>query len=98
MARGAGPDRDELNEVLRLVSSEAERYLAELDGARVRMPQADETAESIGGPLPATGGGAVAALRELPGPSAGLIGSPGPRDFPFLPGRPQPGAAAAGLA
>ena len=52
MAReAAGPDRDELREVLRLVSTEAERYLAELDDSRVRMAEADEAAESVGGDL-----------------------------------------------
>ena len=95
MARGAGPDRDELSEVLRLVSAEAERYLADLDGARVRLPEADETAESLGGDLPETGDGAVAALTELLEHSAGLIASSGPRYFHFVTGGVSPAALGA---
>ena len=97
MARRAGPDRDELGEVLRLVSTEAERYLADLDEARVRKPEADEAAESIGGDLPETGDGAVAALTELLGHSAGLIASSGPRYFHFVTGGVSPAALGADL-
>ncbi|HEX5955545.1 MAG TPA: aminotransferase class V-fold PLP-dependent enzyme [Solirubrobacterales bacterium] len=95
MARGAGPDREELGEVLRLVSAEAERYLAELDTARVRMPEADESAESVGGALPEAGDGAAAALTELLGHSAGLIASSGPRYFHFVTGGVTPAALGA---
>jgi glutamate/tyrosine decarboxylase-like PLP-dependent enzyme len=95
MARGQGPDRHELTEVLRLVSSEAERYLAELDGSRVREPAADETAESVGGDLPETGDGAVVALTELLGHSAGVIASSGPRYFHFVTGGVTPAALGA---
>src|SRR5262245_922606 len=96
MAReAAGPDRDELGEVLRLVSTEAERYLAELDGSRVRTAEADEAAESVGGDLPENGDGAVAALTELLGHSAGLIASSGPRYFHFVTGGATPAALAA---
>jgi glutamate/tyrosine decarboxylase-like PLP-dependent enzyme len=95
MARGAGPDREELDEVLRLVTSEAERYLSRLDDARVRVPDADETAESVGGDLPETGDGAVAALTELLGRSSGLIASSGPRYFHFVTGGVTPAALGA---
>ena len=95
MARGAGPDREELDEVLRLVTSEAERYLSRLDDARVRVPEADETAESVGGDLPETGDGAVAALTELLGRSSGLIASSGPRYFHFVTGGVTPAALGA---
>ncbi|HEX5902257.1 MAG TPA: aminotransferase class V-fold PLP-dependent enzyme [Actinomycetota bacterium] len=96
MAReAAGPDRDELGEVLRLVSTEAERYLAELDDSRVRMAEADEAAESVGGDLPEKGNGAVAALTELLGHSAGLIASSGPRYFHFVTGGVTPAALGA---
>ncbi len=95
MAPEAGPRRDELTEVLRLVSAEAERYLADLDRMPVRAEGADDVAESITGNLPETGGGAGSALTELLEHSAGLIASSGPRYFHFVTGGVTPAALGA---
>ena len=97
MSRRSGPDRDELNAVLRLVASEAERYLAGLDTAPVRMPRADEAAKSLDGGLPEIGDGAVAALTELLEHADGLIASSGPRYFHFVTGGVSPAALGADL-
>jgi glutamate/tyrosine decarboxylase-like PLP-dependent enzyme len=95
MVPAAGPHRDELGEVLRLVSAEAGRYLADLDRAPVRTPGADDAAEGIEGDLPETGSGAAAALTELLEHSAGLIASSGPRYFHFVTGGVTPAALGA---
>ena len=95
MAPEAGPRRDELTKVLRLVVGEAERYLAGLDHIPVRARGADDVAESIGGDLPETGSGAAAALTELLEHSAGLIASSGPRYFHFVTGGVTPAALGA---
>ncbi len=94
-AQEAGPRRDELTEVLRLVSTEAERYLADLDRIPVRAGGADDVAESITGDLPETGSGAGSALTELLEHSAGLIASSGPRYFHFVTGGVTPAALGA---
>jgi glutamate/tyrosine decarboxylase-like PLP-dependent enzyme len=92
----AGPHRDELAGVLRLVAVEAERYLSSLDGARVRGAGADRAAESFGGaPMPERGSGAEAALTELLRSSDGLIASSGPRMFHFVTGGVTPAALGA---
>jgi len=95
MERAAGPHRDEFAEVLRLVVTEAERYLADVDDSPVRRPGADEIAEAVGGDLPGTGSGAAAALTELLDRRAGLIASAGPRFFHFVTGGVTPAALGA---
>ena len=92
----AGPRRDELAEVLAVVGAEAERYLAELDDARVRMSGADRAAESFADvELPERGVGAAVALAELLRSSDGLIASSGPRMFHFVTGGVTPAALGA---
>jgi glutamate/tyrosine decarboxylase-like PLP-dependent enzyme len=91
----AGPHRDELEDVLRLVSKEAERYLADLDRAPVRLPDADAVAEGVRGDLPERGVGAGAALAELLDRANGLIASSGPRYFHFVTGGVTPAALGA---
>src|SRR5438105_3489982 len=92
----SGPRRDELQDVLRLVTAEAERYLAELDELPVRAALAEEAAEEAavagGGGLPEVGSGAAAALTELLEHRAGLIASSGPRMFHFVTGGVTPAA------
>lgn len=95
MRGSVGPHRDELADVLRLVTDEAERYLAGLDGSRVRMPDADAVAAGVGGDLPEVGSGAVAALTELIERSSGLVASSGPRYFHFVTGGVTPAALGA---
>jgi len=43
----AGPHRDELEDVLRLVSKEAERYLADLDHAAAAEPTSEPATASV---------------------------------------------------
>jgi glutamate/tyrosine decarboxylase-like PLP-dependent enzyme len=95
MSQTLGPDREELAEVIRLVATEAERYLAGLDLAPVRAQGAVEAAEAIGGELPETGSGAVAALAELLGSATALTASSGPRFFQFVTGGVTPAALGA---
>src|SRR4029453_19044945 len=91
----AGPNRDELEDGLRLVSKEAERYLADLDRAPVRLPDADGVAEAVSGDLPGHRVGAGAALAELLDRANGLIASTGPRSFHFVTGGVTPAALGA---
>ena len=95
MERGAGPHRDEFADVLRLVATEAERYLADVDDGPVRSPSADDVAQAAGGDLPETGSGAGATLTELLDRRAGLIASSGPRFFHFVTGGVTPAALGA---
>jgi hypothetical protein len=59
------PRRDEIEDVLRLVTDEAARWLASLDERPVRAAAAAAAEAHFGGPLPERGCGAVQALREL---------------------------------
>jgi len=87
-------DLANLNEILDLARSEAERYLAALDDSHVRTPEAETAAKSLRGPLPSKGDGAMTALTELAAAGhAGAIRSAGPRFFHFVVG----GATPAGL-
>ena len=95
MTDGPGPRREELEDVLRLIAKEAERYLADLDRAPVRRAGADAAAESVGGDLPDRGVGASGALAEILDRAEGLIGSSGPRYFHFVTGGVTPAALGA---
>ena len=89
-------DRDSLDECVRLVTVEATRYLAGLDGALVRPPQALDGAERIAGPLPDEGAGSLEALRTLiEAADAHATRSAGPRFFHFVMGGGTPAALAA---
>ena len=86
-------DRDALEECLRLVTDEAARYLATIDAAPVRPPG---SADGVGGPLPETGTGSLAALRTLvDAADAAATRSAGPRFFHFVMGGGTPAALAA---
>ena len=90
------PDRDELEEVLRLAHDEARRYLASLDERPVRSAGVDAATASFQRPLPEQGSGAAAALRELV--DRGLeatVASAGPRCFHFVIGGSTPAALGA---
>jgi glutamate/tyrosine decarboxylase-like PLP-dependent enzyme len=95
MGVGQGPHRDELDDVLAFVTAEASRYLRDVDEGAVRLPDADQAAEAIGGGLPEEGSGAVAALRELLKHRAGLLASSGPRFFGWVTGGVTPAALGA---
>ena len=100
MDRPAGPLRDELALVLRLVTEEAERYLGAVDDAVVRHPAAvvDAAAAAIGGgALPERGDGAAAALQELFGAvdAGAVVASSGPRFFGWITGGVTPAALGA---
>ena len=95
MERGAGPHRDEVADVLRLIGEEAERYLAALDDVAVRGPDTDPAAETFDGELPEVGIGAAKALDELLQRQAGLIASSGPRFFGWVTGGVTPAALGA---
>jgi glutamate/tyrosine decarboxylase-like PLP-dependent enzyme len=86
----------EIEDVVRLTSEAATCYLEGLDERPVRSPDAEELAESFGGPLPEEGDGAVAALGELT--QRGLdaaVHSAGPRFFHFVTGGVTPAALGA---
>jgi glutamate/tyrosine decarboxylase-like PLP-dependent enzyme len=91
----AGPSRDELADVLRLVTEEAERYLAGVDSEPVRSPWADAAADGMGGDLPEEGSGAAAALSELFDRRSGLVATSGPRFFGWIVGGVTPASLGA---
>ncbi|HZB00947.1 MAG TPA: pyridoxal-dependent decarboxylase [Actinomycetota bacterium] len=87
---------DETGEAIRLIASEANVYLAELDRSNARLPGADEAAGRFHGSLPEEGSGAIAALQELIDrgiPAA--VRSSGPRMFHFVTGGVTPAALGA---
>jgi glutamate/tyrosine decarboxylase-like PLP-dependent enzyme len=94
---GSGlPDRDELDEVLEMVAREARDYLSTVDGRPVLEGGAEQAARSFRRPLPSTGAGAAATLRELldrglPATAA----TSGPRFFHFVTGGSTPAALGA---
>jgi glutamate/tyrosine decarboxylase-like PLP-dependent enzyme len=86
-------DREALAPTLQLVADEATRYLARLDGARVRPPGA---ADGLAGALPEDGAGSLAALRTLiDAAEAEATRSAGPRFFHFVMGGGTPAALGA---
>jgi glutamate/tyrosine decarboxylase-like PLP-dependent enzyme len=89
----AGPDRQELDEVLTLVDREIRRYLDSLDERALRDEKADQLADELAGPLPERGVGGAETMRELL--ERGLpasIASSGPRFFHFVIGGVTPAA------
>lgn len=91
----AGPERSELEGVVALIAEEARRYLASVDDRALREPGADKRAEDFGGPLPETGVGADAALRELLDGLDAHVASSGPRFFHFVIGGVTPASLGA---
>jgi glutamate/tyrosine decarboxylase-like PLP-dependent enzyme len=92
----AGPRREELDEVLRLIAGEARSYLASVDVRALREEKAEDFADAFIGPLPERGSGALEALRELLDrgmPAA--VTSTGPRFFHFVIGGVTPAALGA---
>jgi glutamate/tyrosine decarboxylase-like PLP-dependent enzyme len=89
------PDPSELAPVIAFVAEEARRYLDGLGGRDVRDPSAEHVAAGFGGPLPADGVGALAALEELLGGVDGAVHSAGPRFFHFVDGGVTPAALGA---
>ncbi|MDH3216229.1 MAG: pyridoxal-dependent decarboxylase [Candidatus Krumholzibacteria bacterium] len=94
--RHSFPDRNELPQVLDLVVNEARGYLEGLDQRPVLSQRVEESAASFQAPLPDTGGGATAALRQLidDGWDAAAATS-GPRCFHFVIGGVTPAALGA---
>jgi glutamate/tyrosine decarboxylase-like PLP-dependent enzyme len=92
----AGPRRDELAAVLELAAEEARAYLAGVDDRALRLPGADEAAESLReAPLPEDGAGASETLRELVKAFEASVTSSGPRFFHFVQGGVTPAALGA---
>ncbi|HKF14753.1 MAG TPA: pyridoxal-dependent decarboxylase [Gaiellaceae bacterium] len=83
--------RDEEVPALEYALEAARRYLEELDEARVLPARG----ERFGGPLPADGDGALAALAELVAGSDIATRSSGPRFFHFVIGGTTPAALGA---
>lgn len=95
-APGSLPRREEVEDVLRLVHEQASDYLATIDERPVRTGRVDEAVDAFRAPLPETGAGAAAALRELM--DEGLdatITSAGPRCYHFVIGGTTPAALGA---
>jgi glutamate/tyrosine decarboxylase-like PLP-dependent enzyme len=91
---GSVPQREEFDGVLRLLSEEAERYLADLDASPVLPKGLAEAVASAAamGALPEQGVGASAALRELVELRDGFLASSGPRFFGWVTGGVTPAA------
>ncbi|HEV3475377.1 MAG TPA: aspartate aminotransferase family protein [Actinomycetota bacterium] len=90
------PTREEIDQVLDLISREARTYLDSVDGRPLRDQKADDFADGFMEPLPERGAGALETLRELL--DRGLpasVASTGPRFFHFVIGGVTPAAAAA---
>ena len=87
------PDRTEISQVIELVRGEAEAFYAGIDDRVVRHTGADDAAGAFAIPLPETGDGAIAALRELidRGGNA-VVGNAGPRFYHFVIGGTTPAA------
>ena len=88
--------RDELTEALDAATRSAHRYLGGLDRSPVVGADAVAALDRLAGPLPGTGDGAVAALRELAEVGdAAATRSGGPRFFHFVAGGATPAALGA---
>ena len=91
-----GRDARETVAALELVLAEAREYLATLDGAPVRMPEANDAAAWFDGALPQDGAGTRATIEELLGQGLEAhIRSAGPRFFNWVVGGTTPAALAA---
>jgi glutamate/tyrosine decarboxylase-like PLP-dependent enzyme len=92
----SSPDQNEIAEVLKLVASEAEAFLRELDERPVRPELAEKGLDAFEGSLPENGEGALEAVRLLSRAGAeAAIGSAGPRFFHFVIGGVTPAALGA---
>jgi len=89
------PSAEEIPQVVDLVAKQAIGYLDGIDDRPVRGRDADEVADSYGGPLPETGVGAPAALEELVAGVGGAVNSAGARFFHFVNGGTTPAALGA---
>lgn len=92
----AFPTREELKEVIELVSREASIYLEGLDHQPVRSRAFQESLEAFDEPLPESGSGAVQTLSHLI--NEGLeasVATAGPRSFHFVIGGTTPAALGA---
>ena len=88
-------ERELVSETLRLAAEAAQRYLADIDQDRVRLPGADAAAAGLNARFPDEGDGAIAALEELIRASDGALRSAGPRFFHWVIGGDTPAALAA---
>ncbi len=90
------PTREEVREVIDLVSREAARYLESLDDRPARSGRAEAALQPFKEPMPEVGSGAVQALRLLI--ANGLdaaVATAGPRCFHFVIGGTTPAALGA---
>jgi len=90
------PDKNEIAEVVKLVTVEARKYFEDLDEYPVRNERAEEATRSFSIPVPETGEGATQTLRFLieKGRDA-CVNSAGPRFFHFVVGGTTPAALGA---
>jgi hypothetical protein len=82
--------RDEHEPALDAALAEAKQFISTLDEGLVRDPIADAIVETLPGPLPDDGDGALAALQELRELLPGATRSAGPRFFHFVIGGSTP--------
>jgi glutamate/tyrosine decarboxylase-like PLP-dependent enzyme len=89
-------EHDQLAEALDFAAGAAQRYLIEIDQARILRPDFEKTIDGWTDAMPETGDGTLAALRELAarGASAATRSS-GPRFFHFVMGGGTPAALGA---
>ncbi|MDX1614949.1 MAG: pyridoxal-dependent decarboxylase [Candidatus Promineifilaceae bacterium] len=92
----AVPNRQELGQVIKLVSREAAAYLEGLDQRPARAPAVRKALEAFNEPLPEQGEGALRALSLLinKGTEA-AVATAGPRSFHFVIGGSTPAALGA---
>ena len=88
-------ERRLVGETLRRAADAAQRYLADIDQARVRQPGADAAAAGLDRIFPEQGDGALATLDALVGASDGALRASGPRFFHWVIGGDTPAALAA---
>lgn len=92
----AGPEREEITEVLDLVEREARAYIDSVDDAPLRGEKADELAEELRAPFPEQGSGALEAIREIVEQAMPTsVASSGPRFFHYVIGGATPAALGA---
>ncbi|MGD2078851.1 MAG: pyridoxal-dependent decarboxylase, partial [Chloroflexota bacterium] len=90
------PNRNEIREVIRLLSLEAATYLEQLDDRPARSGRVHEALAAFDEPLPQAGSGAIQALTSLI--EEGLdasVATAGPRSFHFVIGGTTPAALGA---
>lgn len=90
------PWREDLNEIIAIVTEEMRRYLSVVDSLPVRHADANAGARAIPAGLPVRGTGAPEAVRELIRHSeTTLIATSGPRCFHFVIGGSTPASMGA---